>query len=482
MKALLVHPPNRHQVWAGVPQQVNSRGSHMFPPLQVMHLSAYVKARSSHACNVVDFRLDEPDETGMARRIAAAGPDLVGVTANSHNLANVAAVVRAARQGAPQAKIVLGGPHVNAFPESAASFPGVDAAVCGDGEKPLVALLDALADEEAWSSIPGVWRVRDGVVEHSEVAEPIHDLDDLPLPDRDWAPRGVYFTPAMRERQATTIIGSRGCPFQCIYCSVPHRYRARSAAHIVNELEECSRRYGIREVHFVDDIFNITEQRVIDIAEEILRRDVRMKWGFKGGCRNVSSEMLAVARRAGLVRAHYGVETYTDEGLRALDKKLTIADVRRTFALTHEAGVLTIAYMIIGSPHEKKMAELLDARRFIAELKPDYVVYSLFSPYPESPSFALGVERGLWPADVWERFMRNPTPDHDLPTTWTEHFTKHELVDAFKKVNFAFYAHPRTLVRTLGRIRSWVELKRTVAGGMSLLKVWLMRAAGGRRI
>jgi radical SAM superfamily enzyme YgiQ (UPF0313 family) len=482
MKLLLIHPGSRHQVWAGVPAAVNSRGSHLFPPLQVASLASYIRARSHHSVEVIDFRLDEPEESQQARRIAAAAPDAIGVTANSHNLANVAVVVRAAHLAAPDAPIFLGGPHATAFPEEAARFPGIAAAVTGDGEKPLVALLDAFEAGTDPLTIPGVLRAEDGNVRRGPESTPEHDLDDLPFPDRSWMPRGVYFTPAMRERQATTVLSSRGCPFECIYCSVPHQYRTRSPENIAAELAECRDRYGVREIHFVDDIFNITERRVFEISEAILQRGVKLRWGFKGGCRNVSADMLALAKKAGLVRAHYGVETYNDAGLQALDKKTTIADIRRAFALTRNAGVIAIAYLIIGSPHEKTMAEVTGVRPFIADLKPDYAVYSLFSPYPESPAFALGVERGLWDANVWRDFMLDPQPVHNLPTAWTEFFTKEELVRAFKQVNFAFYAHPRTLWRTFRRVGSWVELKRVLAGGWSLAKVWLMPGGGGRRI
>lgn len=478
MKLLLVHPPIRQQVWAGVPEAVNSRGSHLFPPLAVMTLSAYIKNRTGHSCEVMDFRLDEPSADEIARRIAAARPAALGVTANSHNLVNVRTVVEAARRALPDLPIILGGPHANAFPDLAARFPGIDYAVTGDGEKPLAAILDALVSGADPLAIPGVLRVVDGRVERGPAAAPLEHLDGLPFPDRDWMPPETYFTPGMREKRTTTIISSRGCPFDCIYCSVPHRYRSRGAADIVAEVAECEQKHGLREIHFVDDNFNLTIDRVNEISETILRRGVKMLWGFKGGCRRVDEQMLRLAGRAGCVRAHYGVETYTDEGLRALDKQLSIAEVRRAFDLTRRAGILAIAYIIIGSPHERTLADVLGVRSFIAGLAPDYVVYSLFSPYPESLSFRLGAERGLWAADVWEKFMLEPRAAYDLPTAWTEHLTKTELIDAFKRVNLAFYFHPRTLWRTLRRLRTWAEFKRIIQGGVSLLRVWAMPAAG----
>ncbi len=479
MKVAFIQPSIRRQVWAGVPDVVNREDSHLFPPLSLMYLSAYVKSHTDAQCAVADFRLDNPSEETMKARIAAMAPDLVVMTANSHDLVNTVDVIKAVRASRKDAFILIGGPHANAFPDMAARLPGIDAAIRGDGEKPLTALIVALASGGDITQIPGLLKMSDaGEIVRGPQPQWIENLDDLPFPDRSWMPKKRYYTPGMRMPETTTMMASRGCPFNCIFCSVPHRFRIRGVENVVEEMLECEKKYGVQEVHFVDDLFNITDRRLIEFSEEVLRRGVKIIWGFKGSPRAVSKESLKIAARAGCVRAHYGVETYTPEGLKALGKVSTIEEIKRAFALTNAEGIRTIAYMIIGSPHEKTMEQVTGCVPFIRDLKPDYVVYSLFSPYPESKAFQLGVERGLWEADVWEKFMLNPAPDYDLPTAWTEHLTKDELVKAFRKVNYAFYAHPATLWRTFTRIRTWPELKRIIKGGLSLVRLAFLKVKG----
>lgn len=474
MKLALVHPPIRHQVWAGVPEMVNKKDSHLFPPLSLMYLSAALKAQTDHQVTVLDFRLDEPTVEEMGRRLARLKPDLVCVTAISHNLINVKDVISAVRTPLPQVPIVMGGPHVNAFPEIAARLPGVDAVVEGDGELPLVRITRALEEGKDLLQVPGVLRSTGNDVERGPDPEPLHDLDTLPFPDRSWMPAKAYFTPAMREERTTTIIASRGCPYRCIFCSVPGKFRKRSPGNVVEEMVECEKRHGIREVHFVDDLFNITEERIVELSEEILRRRVGIIWGFKGSVQAVSEGTLRLAARAGCVRAHYGVETYSDEGLKALGKEINVERIKEVFAMTRAAGIRTIAYMIIGSPHERSREQILGCVDFVQELDPDYVVYSLFSPYPDTESFNLGVERGLWAADVWEKFMLDPTRRYSLPTSWTEFLSEGQLIEAFKKTNYRFYARPRTVFRTLTRVRSRAELLRIVRGGLCLLRLFFL--------
>jgi radical SAM superfamily enzyme YgiQ (UPF0313 family) len=483
MKLLLLHVPKRNQVWAGVPNVFNDRFAYLFPPLAVMYLSSYLKQRSHHQVNVLDAVAEDLDYADIGRRAAELAPDVVGISAtSSHSLVDVRRSIEAVRAACPRAFVVLGGAHVNSFPELAVRLPGVDAAIQGDGEEPLRLLLDTLSAGGDPRQVPGILLLEvDGTVFRGAPAHPVEDLDTLPFPDREACPPRRYFTPGMRGFRTTTMMSSRGCPNRCVFCNVPTRYRSRSPENVVDEIEECVRRYRIQDIHFVDDLFNVSEQRVMEISELILRRGLEVWWGYKASVRHTSREMVRLARRAGCYRMHYGVETFTEEGLKALNKGATVQEIEEVFRLTREEGVKPIAYMIIGCPHERTAEQILEVIPFMHRLAPSYVVYSLFTPYPDAPIFQQGVERGLWPADCWQRFMLDPTPDHDLPTAWHEHLDKAELLRVFKTVNNRFYFHPRTLLRTFTSIRTTAELRHILLGGYQLLRMELLRA-GSRKI
>jgi radical SAM superfamily enzyme YgiQ (UPF0313 family) len=475
MRIALVNPPKTYQVWAGVPDIFNGPDAYLFPPLGIMYLSAYLKRQGRHEPFLFDAVAQGWTAEQVAARAIETGAPVLGVTANTHNLVNVAEVIAAARRLKPDLTVLVGGSHANSFPEEAARLPGVDAAIRGDGEETLALFLDSLEENRNWKGLDNLAFLENGQTRLTARREPNADLDACPFPDREGLAAGAYYTPGMKMARATTIISSRGCPFDCAFCSVPHRYRTRSPKNIVDELEHCHRALGIQEFHFIDDIFNITADRVMAISQEILDRNLKIFWGFKAGCRAVTDDMLRLARRAGCIRMHYGVETWSDEGLAAMNKKTRVADIRLAFEKTRKAGIRPIAYLIIGCPHEKTPDEVMNVIPFVKSLNPDYVVFSLYTPYPDAPIFKEGIAKGLWDADCWKRFMLNPTRDYDLPTVWNEFMTKDQLVDLLKRVHNGFYFSPRVMLRTLASMRTIPELLRLIQGGLILLKLQVLK-------
>lgn len=475
MKVLLINPPKRHQVWAGVPDIFNDRHAYLFPPLGALYLASYLKKHTRHEVQVLDTLPEALGDPEIAARIRRFGPDLVGILTLSHNLVNVARLAELVKRVDPRIHVMLGGPHATAFPTEALALPCVDSICRGDGEETLVEWLEALQAGSGFDKVAGVSYKERGE-SHVNPDRPIlKDLDSLPFPDRAGVDIRRYFTPGMKKAVTTTVLSSRGCPYQCDFCSVPKGYRGRSAANIADELEECIDRYGIQEIHFIDDLFNLNSRRVIDISTEISDRKLDINWGFKGSIANTTPEMLAAARAAGCVRAHYGVETFTDEGLKSIGKRATVEQIHQVFQWTREAGITAVAYMIVGCPHERTREEILKVRQFLKKLKPDYVVFSLYTPYPDAPIFRRGVELGLWPEDVWQKFMYHPVEDYDLPTVWNQYLSKDELLDLFKMVHRDFYYDPRVILRTLLSVENLVDLKRLAKGGWQLLRMELLR-------
>lgn len=481
MRAMLINPPKRHQVWAGVPDIFNGRDAYLFPPLGIMTLAAFIHSRSAHEVLLLDCLPQDLSYAELADRIRAAQPRLVGITAHTHNLVDVHKTALLVKRIDPSIHVVLGGGHVWAFPEAAAGLSGVDSAVRGDGEFTLLELLEALEAGRTLAGIQGLlYQDARGQVVRNPDRPLLHPLDDLPYPDRKSLGLETYFTPAMRRRRATTMITSRGCPNRCTFCSTYKTYRTRSPRDIVKEIQHCVAEYGIEEIHFVDDIFNQSPQRVIDICQAILDEGVKVEWGMKTSCATTTPEMLAAAKAAGCTKIHLGVETGTDEGLRALNKNIDTGIIRQAFKWTREAGITSIAYMMIGCPHEKNREDIYRTVNFMREVDPDYIVYALMTPYPDTTLYQTGLERGLYSPQPWADFLKNPVEDHDLPTVWEEYMSKAELLDIFKDVHRDFYLDPRIIWRTFRKVKTWEEFKRLTLGGLSVLKLQLMRT--GRRI
>lgn len=483
MKAVIINPPKEHQVWAGVPDIFNGKDIYLFPPLGIMYLSSAIREYSDHEVKLLDAQPFDWSAERVADEAVKENPDFVGVSTQTHNLVDVKRVVRRVRERMPDVHICLGGAHCWNYPEKAIAWSEVNSVVRGDGEQALPQWLDALEKGEGLDQVAGIyWKDEKGKVHENEKREPRKDLDDLPFPDRDSLPRKYYYTPGMKAARTTTMITSRGCPYRCNYCDTYKRYSVRSAKSIVDEMQHCQEKYGIEEIHFIDDLFNRTSERVIEIAREVLNRGLKMRWGFKATCRQTTPQMLDIAKKAGCTKIHYGVETGTNQGLISLNKKLTIEEAKEVFDMTRRAGIISIAYMLLGTPHEKTPEDVFESMRFIRKLDPDYVVWALLSPYPDTQLFKKGIELGLYEPDCWDKFMEEPQENYNLPTVWEEHMSKETLVKLFKKVHRDFYFNPSKIFRTVFRITTMEELKRIIRGGISLIRMEFLKEKATRRL
>ena len=482
MKVLLINPPRLNSIWCGVPGIFNGKDQHLFPPQGIMYLSAYLKKYTDYDVKIMDPNADLIGLEEIERRMRSYAPDVVGLTTMTHNLIDVHACVKMAKKLNPDIHVVLGGPHAMHFREEAIALSGVDTIVFErDGEEPFAEWLETLEGKRRPEDVLGVYyKDKSGEI-HRNADRPVNkDLSRFPFPDRTGINLSDYYTPGMNGKLATTIVTSRGCPNGCNFCLSTSAFAMRPPKDIVDEMIICQE-MGIEEVLFVDDIFNAPTKRVIDISEEIMRRGVKMSWAFKGTIRNTTYEMLKIAKQAGCERGHFGVENGTEEGLKALNKTvMNLEKCRQVFKWCKELDMMGIAYIMIGTPADKDFAEIMKTVEFVQQIDPAFVVYAITSPYPDTPLWKKGAELGLWDEQIWERFMLDPTPERaaEIPTMWNQYMSREELLDAFKKINRAFYFDPAIIWRTLRRCSNFNAVKRIAQGGLAIAKLQFLKASG----
>lgn len=482
MKIILIRPPEINRVWAGIPRFFNDR-IFLFPPLGIMQLKAYIEKNTPFEVIIYDSLIHNADYKKLGAFIKQSLPQVVGISTFTHSLVDVIETARIIKRVNSHIHIVLGGPHTYAFPDESGHLLEqgcIDSVILGDGEETLKRLLYTLDEGTGLDEINGIiYKNRKGEVARKGVPIYTENLDELPFPSRLVSGSKKYYTPASHGHLMTTMITSRGCPYGCRFCNVQKKYRARSTKNVVDEMELCSE-LGFKEIFFVDDTFNITAERVIQISEEILRRGLKMAWGCKVRCGNVNDNMLKVAKRSGCIRMHYGVETGMDKGLDSIAKRVTLKKIRDALTKTKKTGIRTVAYFIIGCPHEKKKSDIFETITFARSLPADFAVFSLLSPYPDAPFYKNGVEEGIFNPNAWQEFIKNPTINNNLPTAWEEHFSKDELLQFLKIAHRRFYYRPKIFLGALSDIHSFVELKRLFLGGLSLLKLELLHKTKGR--
>jgi anaerobic magnesium-protoporphyrin IX monomethyl ester cyclase len=465
VRVLLIRPPARHTVESEVPEAVEAENL-SYPPLALLSIACFLRDKSDHDVEVLDAQLDHLEYSEVQKQVAAFAPDVVGITAFTVQLVDVHNTVAACkRAGVP--RVVLGGPHINDFPRESVGLKDVDAVVKGEGQQPMLDLLNA------WQA-GKVARGIDGVVAH--VDDPVpeqdvyfsNDLDDYPIVDRSLVDYSRYYDVMGEGGVFTTVITSRGCPYRCTFCNTPrHRYRVMSPARVCDELQACVD-LGIREIYFVDDTFNITNKRVHALCDEILQRGIKISWTVRFRVKGVDVPLLEKMKAAGCTRIQMGVEQGTEEGLLRLKKDVTSREIEQAFGLARQVGIHTVAYFIIGTPVERSRQDVLDTIEYAIKLDPDFTMFNLLTPFPGTTLFDEGLEEGVLDLDRWMEFMRNPDESFKAQV-WDEHFTREELRELLDLAYKRFYWRPRFVARNLFQIRNLTDLRRKATAGLRLL-------------
>ena len=128
------------------------------------------------------------------------------------------------------------------------------------------------------------------------------------------------------------------------------------------------------------------------------------------------------------------------------------------------------------SNDDETLINYAEDQSFAPRRRPDFVVYALYTPYPDAPIFDEGVELGLWDKDCWKNFMLNPKEEYDLPTVWEQFLSKKEMLELFKVLHRRFYFSPKVLLRTLTSLETFEDFKRIFRGGMTLFKLEFIKA------
>ncbi len=465
MRVLLIRPPARHTVESEVPEAVEAENL-SYPPLALLSIAQFLLENSAHEVQILDAQLDDLDYPVIEARVREWGAEVVGVTAFTVQLVDVHKTIHAARAGGAR-YVVVGGPHVNDFPQECRNLAGVDAVVKGEGQQPMLDLVNTWARGEVAKGIPGVMAHPDDPVPEQDVYFS-NDLDAYPILDRTLIEYERYYDVMGAGGIFTTMVTSRGCPYRCTFCNTPrHRYRVMSPARACDEIAACIQ-LGIREIYFVDDTFNITNQRVHELCDEILRRGLQFSWTVRFRVKGVDRPLLEKMKAAGCSRIQFGVEQGTEEGLLRLKKDVTSREIEHAFALCREVGIHTVAYFMIGTPTERSREDVLDTIDYSIQLNPDFVMYNILTPFPGTTLYDEGVRDGVLDIEPWWRFMREPTEAFKAQV-WDEHFSRDELRDLLNTAYRRFYWRPRFVARNLLQIRNLADFRRKATAGLRLL-------------
>ena len=319
--------------------------------------------QAGHDVQFLDLCFERDPVAATKRAIRKHNPGIVGVSVRNidnsdaialrHYTPEAKEIFSTVRQTAPSAKVIAGGAAFGVAPEALFQSFGVDYAVAGDGERASVALVDTLARGDSVAPIAGLVRMENGCVHFSPPGEDAA-LDDLPTPAlHRWIDLRRY------ERNGATIPiqTKRGCVYKCVYCTYRNvegwGYRTRDPDRVADEIEELSRRAGVKTFDFVDSTFNSPPGHALEVCEAVIRR----KLGVHLDTTNftpaaASNELLSAMRHAGFHTLGITAESASDPVLEKLEKGFTSAKVRDVAERVEKMGIRVLWIFLVGGPGE----------------------------------------------------------------------------------------------------------------------------------
>jgi len=348
-----------------------------------------------HNVKIIHMLADKVGPIELKNIIFTFKPDIAGITMNTFQTKSAKVISKIIKMVNKNILVVVGGPHPSALQlKIFEDFPYVDVVVVGEGERTFLEIVEGKDLEK----IKGICYNN----KMNELRPLAKNLDYIPLPNLDLVDfnKNKFVGAEPVGAQPTMyIMASRGCPFQCTFCNKSvwgNSVRFRKPELVIEEIKWLHEKYGVKEIFFQDDTFNLNrkwaEQIFNLIIENNLNKDIIYKTPFRANEKLVNKELLQLAKEAGFWLIFYGVESGNQEMLNRMRKGLTIREIKRAFELTHSVGLKTIGSFIIGLPGENKRT-IEDTYNLWKELRPYVAGYSPAIPFPNTEFEKIVIEK-----------------------------------------------------------------------------------------
>jgi len=424
MKILLLEPQ------AKTPYSINWSSS---PPLGLAYLASVLK--KNHDVTVVDLNVDSmPNLSNF---------ELIGISSLTATIDNALKLAKMAKQAG--AYVVMGGVHPTFMDRDVLKTGFVDFVVRGEAEETFPELIRYLKRNKELSALKGVSTLKDGKFYRLPDAIPPQNLDDIPFPDRTFFNLKKYEGHLQGEKMMT-IITSRGCPYNCSFCSTPRfngrKWRARSPKNVVDEIEMIYRDLGYRAIYIMDDNFTINPERVIKICDELLKRKIKIIWWAMARADSVvrNQDMIRIMAESGAREIFLGLETPNPSVLNSYQKRTPVDVYPAAIKILKNYGIKAWGAFILGHPSEKK-EDILRTIKYSKELELDEVQFTILTPFPGTPSFYTYQDRLL--TRDW-RLYNTITPIIEM-----DYLTPEEIKYLLTKAYIEFYFYRARIVKKL---------------------------------
>lgn len=330
----------------------------VMPPLGLMYLSSYLKEHGQEP-TIYDLAVNSD--------INIKGNEIFAITSTTPQYPEAIKIIDMLRNKYPQSLFVIGGAHATAFKNKCRKH--FDAIITGEGEDALLSICKFI-DMSDNSRICGLIKARQ-----------ISNIDEIPFPDRTFNGFEKYHY-TLNGLPTTTMMTSRGCPFNCHFCcnTWGNKVRLRSSLNVLVEVEQL-KEMGFKAIMFYDDTFTINKKRVIEIAKGL--KELNIVWRCFIHASTVDYDLLKLMFESGCVEIGMGVESGNNGILKTVNKKIDLEKAIELSDWCHQIGLRIKTFLMIGLPGESKET-INNTISFLKRARPDDFDYTVYSPFPNT--------------------------------------------------------------------------------------------------
>lgn len=435
------------------------------PPTSLLIVAALLE-REGVEVDLIDMEAEELSYAATLERIRSFDPDLLGFTVTTWSFHSVIRWINKFKADSA-IPVLVGGEHLRLYPHETMTHESIDFCIIGEAELPLPEFISAFREGRSFDGIKSLGFRKNGDIIIDRTIQLVDDINTLPFPARHLIKNELYENVLSRKKNFTAIITSRGCPFNCAFCTHNHqKYRARSPENVVDEIELNLKSHGICDFDIYDSTFTADERRVIRICEEIRRRKLNVGFTVRSRVDVVSCEMIDSLKSAGCHTILYGIESSNPDILKMMNKQISPEQVMKTVSYTKQCGIKVLGFFLFGFPGETRQT-MEDTVRFSLDLPLDYALFSILLPMPDTEIYAYYREHGL--GNYWAEY----TLAHDeseleliefIGTEANRAETAQYALEAYRR----FYFRPRTIWNRLKKLGSFGEFRKLLGGAIAI--------------
>ena len=372
-----------------------------YAPLGLLYLSSHLR-QSGFEVDIYDSTFGTKEE--LFQELEKGPPGVLGIYGTLMTRGSVLEIMSRGRMAGW--RVILGGPEPASY---AAEYLAAGGAVivAGEGETALEGLLRTEANPSCWPDLPGIiYRQPDGSVCRTAPASLIPDLDAQPWPDRDRIDIEKYLSVwrAHHGKGSVSVITARGCPYHCNWCShsvYGKTHRRRSPCGVADEVEWILERYHPEMLWLADDVFTIHYGWLFEYAAEMARRYIRIPFECITRADRLNEKVAATLAALGCFRVWIGSESGSQRVLDAMDRGVTVEQVRQAVQLCRSNGIQTGMFLMWGYEGEE-LADIEATVSHVHECRPDTFFTTVSYPIRGTPYYDRVASR-LVNIAAWEK-------------------------------------------------------------------------------